>query len=1010
MKLNRFLVVAVMLILGVANVFAQGVVTGQLTGTVTTEGAPLPGVTVTLTSPNLQGARTAVTDVNGNYNFAALPPGDYTVRVELEGMRPVTRTVRVTLSGTARVDAEMQLTTVAETITVTASAPAVLETTEVQSNFQKEDIDNLPVGRNPIAVSNLAPGVTNNGPSGGMVISGSMESDNLIMVNGATVMDNIRGTARPLYVEDAIQETTVMTGAVSAEFGRFTGGVVNTITKSGGNEFSGSLRDSFTNPRWTDQSAAGEARPESTLNEVYEGTLGGRIIRDRLWFFVAGRLAETTALAGRLVQTNQEVFGDTSNTRYELKLTGQITPKHSLMVNYLNNPLEATNNIQSQVASPFDMAAVDPSIEQEEDFKAAHYSGVFTNNLLGEINWNTRTFAFVGFGGDDNDVVTGTPLRAYSLFTPALRGIANEPWFCGVCDTETRDTELTTAKLNYFLGTRSFGTHNIVAGAERYTELLTSNNWQSPTGLSVWSYYTDPVRRPDGTWEFGWGPGDSVEAFLVETPSLGSDLTTDSFFINDKWDLNKNFSFNLGARYDQSNAVDQAGNKTVDEDSISPRLGVTYDPWANGRLRLGATYSNYVGRLAEGVQGAGAGAGDPNWYGWYACDETLIEYGIPCVNAPGNSVFRGTAEEVVRHAITWWQANGGLNANPSQSSIGGVSTQLIGSIQAPDMDEWTIGAGWQMTRNGYVRADYINREWGNFYGSFINQETGQVDLPGGNAADLQLIGNTDVFEREYRAIQLQANQRLFGRVDLGGSYTWSELQGNVTGESSGSGPGATGGWVLTYPEFTGFERNNPTGSLPGDQRHKLRVWAGIDVPLGPAGTINFSALQRFDSGLPYSAVGTIAAAANPAAGNIQGVYLTPPTTVSYFFSDRGEFRWDDITRTDLAVNYRLPVWNTQLFVEGEVLNLFNEQSQVGGATTVITARNSTRACGNGTVRCSAFNPFTTTPVEGTHYAILTPQLAQQLGLAPTVAFGNPTGGAGSFQLARTYQVSVGFRF
>ena len=99
--------------------------TANLTGTVTTEGTPIPGVTVTVTSPNLQGSRTVITDVNGNYNFTSLPPGDYSVKFDMEGMQPVTRTVRVTLSQTTRADASLELATVSESMIVTAAAPTV---------------------------------------------------------------------------------------------------------------------------------------------------------------------------------------------------------------------------------------------------------------------------------------------------------------------------------------------------------------------------------------------------------------------------------------------------------------------------------------------------------------------------------------------------------------------------------------------------------------------------------------------------------------------------------------------------------------------------------------------------------------------------------------------------------------------------------------------------------------------------------------------------------------------
>jgi hypothetical protein len=145
---------------------------GSLTGTVTFDNAPLPGATVTISSPALQGTRTTNTDVNGNYNFAALTPGQYTVEITMESMEKASVPVRVSLGGTARADATLRLTTVSESLTVTASAPAVLETTEVQTNLQSDLVEELPIGRTIQAAITLAPGVTNNGPGGALVVGG----------------------------------------------------------------------------------------------------------------------------------------------------------------------------------------------------------------------------------------------------------------------------------------------------------------------------------------------------------------------------------------------------------------------------------------------------------------------------------------------------------------------------------------------------------------------------------------------------------------------------------------------------------------------------------------------------------------------------------------------------------------------------------------------------------------------------------------------------------------------
>src|SRR4029077_9782067 len=174
-------------------------------------------------------------------------------------------------------------------LTVTAAAPAVVETTEIQTNLPQQLVEKLPVSRTLLGTVDVAPGTTRTGPNNATTISGAPSFENTFYVDGSVINEVLRGQPNNLFIEDALQETTVQAGAISAEFGRFTGGVVTAISKSGGNQFSGSLRDTLTNPSWTAQTPLKEPRPASNLNDVYEGTLGGRIVRDRLWFFGAGR-------------------------------------------------------------------------------------------------------------------------------------------------------------------------------------------------------------------------------------------------------------------------------------------------------------------------------------------------------------------------------------------------------------------------------------------------------------------------------------------------------------------------------------------------------------------------------------------------------------------------------------------------------------------------------------------------------------------------------------------------
>jgi hypothetical protein len=1045
MKMQRFTICFFLLLLVAAGAFAQGT-TGALSGTVTQSGAGLPGVTVTISSPALQGTRTTVSNESGAYTFSAIPPGDYKVTFSLSGLQDVNKTARVNLVETTRLEADMKLAAVTEAITVTANQATVMETPQIQTNYKQATINQLPTGRNPAAQASLSPGVT--AGINGNTISGAMSYDNLYLVNGAVVNENLRGQPHALYIEDAIQETTVLTGGISAEFGRFTGGVVSSITKSGGNEFSGSVRDTLDNPKWTALSLPTQVAPIDHTNNTYEETLGGRIVRDRVWFFVAGRQAKTSAnrtlsaIPGTVLPnaTIGSYVVASTNPRQEYKLTANLTQKHSIVGSYLNNDVKADKNCQGAC---IDLRALNVTgVENPNNFKTLHYNGVLTNNLLVEGDYAKKYFAFVGFGGSQPQGATtaaglasGTTLR--DAFTGG-GGTGNAPLFCGSCSPELRNNKEWEVKGRYFLGTRSLGTHNVVVGYDDWAEQRLSNNYQSTTDFRYDIRGAAPVQQADGTIKIALTSNvDRFNYFPIAFASLGSNLKTTSVFANDKWDLNSHFTFNLGARYDKNDAVDSAGHGVSKDSLVSPRIGTIFDVFGNGRLRIDANYGVYSGRLAETVAGQGSAAGNPAQY--------LFVYGGPSTGLLDSRV-------ALEQAFTWFLANGGINRTALASAIPGLNLKLDpNGIKSPNLREFTVGAGTQIGK-GFFRADYINREWRDFYANFNSLAIGTVvgNPITGALADLSIVGNSGVPQRKYNAMQFQGQYQLPAGFGVGGNYTYSKLTGNVEGETSGSGPVTFGSLNVAYTEFQNFNQNAPNGLLAADQRHKVRGWATYDLGTR-IGHFNLGVIERYDSGSPYSAAGSISITAsmmcsNGATSNLSSTdptkvctdatHLTPgspiypngtarnvsnqyapngaassvgPTAVTYFFSNRGAFHTQSIVATDFALNYEFPIHNFALFAKGEVRNVFNHKATVNVVTTVRT----NQTAGSGLL---AFNPFTQTPIECPQGA--TPATCTALGANYQLNsnFGQNSGTAttfsqnGSFQLPRTYLYAVGARF
>jgi hypothetical protein len=276
----RVLSLALAVCFGVsASVFAQGNTTGSISGRIAdSQGGVLPGVTVTATSPNLQGVRTAVTSDHGDYALAFLPPGEYSLSMELAGFTRSTRSVSVASTQSVTVNVALELEGVAAHVVVRApEAELVARSVTAASTIRQQSVDALPINRGLDATVALAAGVQRAGITsrttglGVLSIAGAPSYESLFLMNGVVLNENLRGQPISLYIEDAIQETTIATSGASAEYGRFTGGMVNAITKSGGNVFSGSLRTTFDNDNWRSRTPvhlrrAGAPRPSVVLH------------------------------------------------------------------------------------------------------------------------------------------------------------------------------------------------------------------------------------------------------------------------------------------------------------------------------------------------------------------------------------------------------------------------------------------------------------------------------------------------------------------------------------------------------------------------------------------------------------------------------------------------------------------------------------------------------------------------------------------------------------------------
>jgi hypothetical protein len=956
----------------------QKIPTGTLTGHVTDGKLPLPGVAVTVTSPNLQGARTGTSTVNGDYMLDLLPPGPYTVTFALDGFHTVDTTVKISGDLTSRVDAAMpQVTTQAEQVTVTGRYDTLSATATAATTQEASLIQVLPISRDAQSYIYLTPATVDLG-GGTWQVAGGVSTESLYLLNGAPTMENIYGTFLPLYIEDAIQETTTSLSSISADYGRFTGGVVSVLTKSGGNEFHGSARLNLTNPKWTAPTPLTVERTDE-LGKIWEGTLGGYVFKDRLWFFLGGR---TTSQMTSL-QTSPPVsipFDQTEHqNRYEGKLTLALSPSHRVIGSYLDVRDDLTN---FPFWLTYDLAGMyDQSTPME--IKVLNYNGVLSNTLFLEAQYSQEQKQYLR-GGRFTDIERGTPVIDYGA------GVGfNAPPFCAVCGghPETRGASDAFLKASWFLSTAKAGSHDLRIGADLFDNMRRADNWQSGsgyflavpginivgTGASA-KYY--PVILPDASL-ITWAP-------MYEL-SKGNHFKTNSAFVNDVWRLNDNLSFNIGVRYDKNDGTDQSGTKIVRDSKWSPRLSLTWDPKGDGATQVVFGYAQYVAGTDNLNADSQTKGGQTAWVDYV--------YEGPPINASGNEL---ETHEALREVFDWVSSIGGLQANPEllmDAYVPGYTYFIGRDLRSPSTTQWTLGVTRRLGTRGLVRLDLLDKTWTDLYSNRVDMTTGHSEDSYGNVYDRIIVENDPHVRRHYQAVILQGDYRASERLRLGGNYTLSWLFGNDVG---GASPGAN--TLDYYPEYRDLQWYAPKGYLWGDQRHKLNLYASWDAIRTKATNLNVSMLQRLLSGTPYGACSGVVRV-EPYVTNPG--YAIPPEFTFYCFTAPDAYRTGTVSSTDIAATLTFKVGkDIQIYVNPQMQNVFNNRAVITLDTSVLT---NTHQPGN----LALFNPFTDKPKEcpqGT-----TCNLADGYNWQKGPYFGKPVSPT-DYQTPRTFLLNVGVRF
>ncbi|HEX2642987.1 MAG TPA: TonB-dependent receptor [Thermoanaerobaculia bacterium] len=907
MKQSRWLALVLLLALP-ALAFGQAQTTGRITGRVVDDqGNPVPNATVTATNEETQITRTTTSSASGDFLFALLPTGGYTVTIEATGKQPQVYRLSLGIGQTAPVNATLLPgDVITEEITVTGDQTA-LETTTVGESFDYEQqVEQLPITSREIEdVAQYSPNISY-GPTGGtLAISGAPSFDTTVLLDGAEISDPYFGSAPVVYLEDAIDEVQVLTSGVSARYGRFQGGIINAVTKSGSNEFEGTLRTEFDNQKWNSQTPFEEEQTDN-LNKTYQATLGGYIVKDRLWFFLGGRTIPTSSETFTAGFTNEPFTSTTEEDRYQAKIRGAITENHLVDISYLNFDQTTTND---DGLAAGEARALDTRSDPRETW-TLQYQGVLTSNTFLELQ-ATQKNVDIALGGDPS---RGDPFLDLNEFFNYNNG-----WW-DFNDPSERNSETANINVTHSLTTERVGTHTLEGGVQYVNSITGGENRQSSTGynlLAFNSFGDFAVEQPDGTLRYNLHSQDAVR--WVALP-LGGDqeVKNTAVFLQDTINLNK-LRLDLGVRYEQYDGSGPLPESDMSFDDIAPRLGATYN--INQNWQVQGSYGKYISRFNDN----------------YASQITSVG-GAPRIETfyLGPDLLGVTAAELsaaLRNEAYWPIVTGYISpAFPTSF--------LADDISAPYANELNFSVRHALPRNsGSLVLAYVNRDYKDLIDDFVGGVCDEfgfnfgeacpagnfTEVPGDIVVDTTVWANNPNAHREYNAFNLVFDYRPNTKWQLGGNYTYSTLKGNYEGENSNQP--ASGSPLGNYERSENIGAATPDGYLSGDIRNRAVLYGNYRLDFQRAGTLSLGSLFLYQSGFPYSLTASVPRADIPE-------YLNEAGNYTYYFGGRNTRRFDDFWRLDVSARYEVPIYSRlNLFLKAAVTNVLDNDAVVKFATT-----------------------------------------------------------------------------
>lgn len=589
-ELQKYFVPWIMILLwAVAPVAAQQGTTEVRGQVLDAQGGALPGVTVTVRNQDTGISRETVSNSDGTYFVSGIVPGRYQILAELQGFKKYVRDdVRLEIGKTSTLDLNLEVGSIAETVTVQAETPLVDTTSkEVGGSVTARELVELPsVNRNFVGFVGLLPGIvptisTESFGSDSVTVNGQDPRNNNYLLDGASNNDDVIGQRAGTQARtpiEAVAEFQVITNQFDAEFGRTTGAIINAVTKQGSNKFSGSgflfAQDASLTARDYFAQKLGLDKPDTSQMQL-GGTIGGPVVRDKAHFFFSlERVIIDEGITVNIPARPEFNATATEKTRVWNTVTRfdhQIVQNNTYGLRWLRESSPQLNQLIGNVTlnASREEADVDQTV-------VGTLNSVLGNTRVNSLrlSWTQENVAFANpcFNGNGRNQAACPPSLAYQTFTDQQNAVAQ---------ARVNDSYGLEDTLSWFLpGMR--GDHDIKIGFQaQYSQARNDNqgnlNGTFSFGNSNAAFNAaDPRTYPDRF------------SILVPGPSRSFNRSTYfAAFAQDKWKLNDRLTISVGARYDiESIPIREVDNPLfadenrypVDKNNIQPRIGFSYAP------------------------------------------------------------------------------------------------------------------------------------------------------------------------------------------------------------------------------------------------------------------------------------------------------------------------------------------------------------------------------------------------------------------------------------------------